>query len=379
MIFSVRRKDFLAQVKKVSAAATYNNPQKILSGICIEADERLGVIRLCATNLEVAIRIIIPASIESGGDIVIDSRLFGAILEKLDGDEVHFELNKNYLSISSGQARFDIPALPDEFPKLDLPVPGNTVSVTGLKSLALRSIFAAGDRETRPHLQAVSLTLDSTGLHAAATNGHCISHTSGDKDCTGKVSLLVPALSMKLLASISEDSDVFDMGITGEGGKSLVFDDGTLLFTTRLLSGSVLDADKYFSKIEVIAEAKTNSTDLKQGLDNIRALSANTGRVGITFTKKGLELSCLDENVSGSTLVAASMTGVSGKCNYFMLAELLACVRVLSGDISLGISEQGYLMLKNGNTRYFQLPVKKPISKPVEEKPKKKPSRKKAA
>ena len=56
----------------------------------------------------------------------------------------------------------------------------------------------------------------------------------GDKQCKGQIELLLPARSLKVLASLSNDSDVYEMGVTG---KSLVFWSGTLLFSARLVEG----------------------------------------------------------------------------------------------------------------------------------------------
>ena len=46
--------------------------------------------------------------------------------------------------------------------------------------------------------------------------------------------MLLPARSLKVLASLSLDSDVYEMGLTGN---SVVFWNGSMLFSARLMKG----------------------------------------------------------------------------------------------------------------------------------------------
>lgn len=65
----------------------------------------------------------------------------------------------------------------------------------------------------------------------------------GDKQCKGQIELLLPARSLKVLASLSNDSDVYEMGVTG---KSLVFWSGTLLFSALAGGREIPEYQRYF-------------------------------------------------------------------------------------------------------------------------------------
>ena len=379
MIFNVKRKDLLAQTKKAMAAATYAGVLQILGGIHIEADERSGLLRLFSTNLEVSIRVNMPAAIEKSGEIVVDSRLFKNILEKLSGEDVYIESKSGYLRITSETSFFEIPALPGEYPAIEIPVPGATVSVTGLRSLTKQTAFAASADDTRAALKCVNLVLSQDGISATATNGFCVSLVEGDRDCVGKISLLIPASSLKLLAAISADSDVFDMGITGDGGKSVVFDDGMLLFSARLIVGDFPEITTLFDGFTPALEAHIDVTTLKNGLENIRVLSTQGKRVGIQFMEDGLQLSCRDEESSGSMFVKSYVKKPDPKSWPFMLSSLSSCLSVLSGDITLGISSQGTLMLTNGKMKYMQIGLMEKIASTTERSSKRAHTQKSAA
>lgn len=75
------------------------------------------------------------------------------------------------------------------------------------------------------------------GLKATSSNGFCIAEAAGDKNCVAasETCILVPARSLSILAAISLDSDVYQMGLTREG---LAFWNGTTMFCTHLIDGA---------------------------------------------------------------------------------------------------------------------------------------------
>jgi DNA polymerase-3 subunit beta len=355
LIVHVKRGDLLPQARKTAAAAVSGGTLEILRGMRIDADSRAGIIRLTAANLEVSIQTVAYASVDQPGGLVMDAKLFLSILEKLPEDEIYLELKKDVLRIQSGKAVYEVAAMPGKFPVPELPLPGNTVSVTGLKSLVRKTVFAAAkEDEPRAALKCVRLSLTADGLLAAAANGFCLAETDGDRDCRGKISLLIPAEALRLLAAVCTDSDVFDLGITGDGGKAVVFYDGILLFTARLIDGAFIDAERVFDSFKPVSEAAVSVSALKESLHAIRACS-ETDRCGVAFEASGVRLTSGDDGASGSAIVEGVVIGAGGKTRFFNAAHLSDYIRALSGDVTLRLSAEGNLTASCGGTRYFQI------------------------
>ena len=89
MIVNVKRRELLAQLKKVAKAVPAEHAPAEVKGIFFEADERAGVVKMTSTNFEVAIRSTLPAPVEKGGGVIIDSKLFHGMLDLFPVEDVY--------------------------------------------------------------------------------------------------------------------------------------------------------------------------------------------------------------------------------------------------------------------------------------------------
>ena len=230
MLVHVKRDELLAIAAQTAKAAPKTATSEAVLGIHVEADSRRSMLTLTATNYEIVIRASMGASVEQSGSVVISAALFPAAIASLPEQDVDLETeHPGQLTIRSGHARFRLSALSgDKYPMPELPFPDDTLPVSGLRSLARNTLFAvAEDGVPSPPMKCVRLHVGPDGLKASASNGFCIMEADGDKQCKGQIELLLPARSLKVLASLSNDSDVYEMGVTG---KSLVFWSGTCSF-----------------------------------------------------------------------------------------------------------------------------------------------------
>ena len=223
MLAHIKRDDLLRLSKQVAQAVPKNATIKELLGIHLEADEANSILTLTATNLEISIRASMSAVVEQSGSTVIDARLLTDIVSKLSKDStLDMELEDNgQLSIRSGCTSYRLSVLSGEkYPLPELPFPDDTVPVTKLCSLIRRTAFAVAEGENAPLMRCIKISLGPDGLRGISTNGFCIMEAKGDENCKGKSELLIPAHSLEVLAAISRDTDVYEMGLAG---KSIVF------------------------------------------------------------------------------------------------------------------------------------------------------------
>ena len=202
-----------------------------LKGIHMEADARLAMLTMTATNQEVSIRASMPAAVEESGSAVIPADLLPDILKRLPGDQVSFStVGPGIIHIGSGYAEYRLNILDAaKYPLPEVPFLEDTIPVSGICSLARQTLFAAAAGDQQNILKTVRLKVGPYGLKATSSNGFCIAEAAGDKNCVAasETCILVPARSLSILAAISLDSDVYQMGLTREG---LAFWNGTTMF-----------------------------------------------------------------------------------------------------------------------------------------------------
>ena len=351
MIINANRKELLAQARRAAKVIQSRTSLTILGCILLEADEHAGTLRLTATDMETAIRVTLPVSVERGGAAAVEAKLLAGILEKLAGEEVYMDLRQECLFIRSESAEFSVVIYPAaDFPKLDIPIPGDTVTVTGLKSLITGCVFAAMDEKqiTRPSMGCVCLTLSNDGLTAAATNGNVLVVVEGDRESVGNCTLLVPASALKTLAALARDTDVFELGITGPGqnGKRAVFYDGTLLFSARLMEGDFLDTDSVLSSFKPAAHAIVNADKLRETLGHVASVVAKQSLIELSLTTQGLVLRCEGSHSDASAVVETHVADPIDKKLYLTPRYLANCVKPLRGEVTLAFSAFGHLMLQ---------------------------------
>lgn len=210
-----------------------------LKGIHMEADARLAMLTMTATNQEVSIRASMPAAVEESGSAVIPADLLPDILKRLPGDQISFStVGPGIIHIGSGYAEYRLNILDAaKYPLPEVPFLEDTIPVSGICSLARQTLFAAAAGDQQNILKTVRLKVGPYGLKATSSNGFCIAEAAGDKNCVAasETCILVPARSLSILAAISLDSDVYQMGLTREG---LAFWNGTTMFCTHLIDGS---------------------------------------------------------------------------------------------------------------------------------------------
>lgn len=145
MIVHAGRQELYSIAVHAAKAAARNTTIEELKGIHIEADAARGLVTLTATNIEVAVRATLPATVQEGGSAVVPAQLFTGILNKLPGSEVNIASSGvNRMDFSAGTAAYRIAVLSaDKYPMPELPFPEDSVAVQGLRSLYRRTAFAA--------------------------------------------------------------------------------------------------------------------------------------------------------------------------------------------------------------------------------------------
>lgn len=360
MLAHVKRREMLTAVLQAAKAAPRASSVEAVKGIHIEADSRHSMLTMTATNYEIAIRASIPASVERSGSAVVSARLFPEIMSKLPEEDVDLELlGSNRLSVLSGCSHFKLDVLPGErYPMPEFPFPDDTLPVQGICSLASQTVFAASEGDsTAPLMRCVRLTIGPDGLKAAASNGFCIMEAEGDRNCKGEIQLLLPASSLKTLASISSDSDVYEMGLAG---KNLVFWNGTLLFSARLVEGNYPDTGSILNRFESKYSVHVDAGELRHAIEAVAVVAEKNARVELAFGEHEIILSADTAYGRSSAPVKCLVLNGPAAPFYYNYKKLLEYLSLEKGKITLEFDSSGILVIRPGSTRYLQSPMRAP-------------------
>ncbi len=237
MNLTVTRQNLQTALAAVAASIPSKTTLPVLSNVLLEADgEHLSI---SGTDLDVSIRIRVPAEIASGGAITAPGRMLQEIARELPDEPVGLAIKGRTLEINCGYSHFTLHALAsEEFP--NFPDVGFddawTVAATSLRTLIQRSAFAVSTEDSRPILKGVYWELGEDRMTMVSTNGHRLARMSTDPSSAGgqTTSVIVPPAALIQVEKIFDGDDEIAVA---RAGNYLGFRSPTREIYTRLIDG----------------------------------------------------------------------------------------------------------------------------------------------
>ena len=250
MNFNIKKDEFLKGLSRVQSVADRRNTMPILASVLIEAGD--GGISVTATDLEIGMRGVYQAEVGAPGGVTVSARKLYEIVRELPEQDVSVEsAENNWAVIKSGSAVFRFTGLPkEEFPTLPEMEGAEFIPVDPgvMRGLIRKTIFAAGDNDTRYVLNGVYMTMEAgkggLGLQMVGTDGHRLAiHkavlagvSEAPKDMEGTGSAIIPKKSaFELKKLLDEDAPGLMMALSKN---HIVFKIDSLYMVTRLIEGS---------------------------------------------------------------------------------------------------------------------------------------------
>jgi DNA polymerase-3 subunit beta len=236
---STSSQELLAKLQLVSRVASTRSAVQALSGVQIAAED--GV-ELRATDMEVALRVPLEATIERAGTVVLPARLLVDVVRQLPSGDVSLELRpaEQDVEVVAGPARFHIRVLrTEDFPPL--PEPGGDQIVTmpapAFTETIARVARSASRDETRPILTGILVSAAGEELRMVATDSYRLSvkETRLEAALDEGFEANVPARALEELGRLVRD-DIDDIRI-GVRANQVVFEVDGLALSSRLIDG----------------------------------------------------------------------------------------------------------------------------------------------
>jgi DNA polymerase III subunit beta len=295
-------RDTLAEAIGIAqrAIAVRSGALPVLSGVQVttHADE----IELVGSDLDLTIRVRVPAQIDEPGQAVVPAKLFDGLTTRLKPGAVNFEVEGDDARISAGAARAGVRLLPaDEFPQVTEPEGSKVTLEAAPFAEALRQVIPAASRDdARPILTGVLLTATADGLRLVATD----SYRLAVRDLAG-VGILTEGQRVLVAArSLQEVQRVFSSGQIEVtlGEREVRFASESRSITARLIEGEFPNYEQlipsgYPNRLTVPRSALEEAVRLMQIVGEGREGTP----VRLSMSAEGLELSATAQERADAT------------------------------------------------------------------------------
>lgn len=365
MKFEINRLDMLEAAKNAARVAPTGAPVDVLNGILIEGNDDTAEVFLTATNFETSIQQKLKASVEESGSMLMNPRTLVRMLSALAGEFVTFSAYApNVLTVSGGKCVYEINCMSAErYPKPVMPFPEETVKLSGICSLAKRTVFAVAKEIHKPVLQCVDVKFKHNAVHAAACDGYRIMLAKSDAESSDTQEFLLPGRALQTLASVSSDNDVFEVGDTSS---EIVFMRENMMFAMRKILGNYIDVNNIVKSIASVYTAATNANLMKEALDLITAGGGNDP-VNLVWSDGQIHLCRYNEYSDAKTAVPANIIKDTPEGGFYYNADnLRKLFQVVDGRIRIELDAKGMMMVKIGNEVCVQVPQRAPVKKDKE-------------
>ncbi len=324
----------------------------ITQNVLLSTDQ--SMLKLSATNLEIAMTTWIGASIEGEGTVTVPARLLTEFVNSLPTGRIDMELQPgtSVLQLKCGNSQANIHgADANDFPPIPTVEDGMSANVdpAALRLAISRVAFAAATEESRPVLTGVELKLSGDKFTMAAADGFRLAVLHGEllKAVEGEIKVIVPARTLNEISRLLADQEEpVEIVMTPAKGQVLFRLNGsqTVETVSQLLQGAFPNYDQLipqnyetratFDSPTLLRAARTASIFARDG-SNIIRLQMVPGENG--DSKGKLIITARSEEVGDNQdeVEAEAMEGVEGKIafNSRYLLDVLAVLE--RGKINL--------------------------------------------
>lgn len=288
MKLSITKPELTRGLARIQAIVEKRNSMPILANVLLEASKpegEDGTLELAATDLEVGIRGLHPATVSEPGALTISAKKLFEITKELPDELIHLESTSNsYLTIRCARAEFTLAGTAaEEYPTLPAFTPERMVPIQTvvLKQMIERTMYAASMDETRYNLNGVYLEVleDSGKLRMVATDGHrlaCVDRLIGPEVSALASGVIIPRKGLAELKRLVDEEDDDEIELAFEGNSGLARR-GNVTLVMRLIEGEFPNYSQVIPK-NLERKLVLSSAPLLHALRRVSLLSSERSR-----------------------------------------------------------------------------------------------------
>ena len=260
MKFSCEKVLLQSAIAVTSRAVAQKSSIPALEGLLLHVDSGLTV---SGYNMQTGIRTKVSADVVSGGDIVLNARLFGDIIRRMPDDVVTVSVDdRQTVHLSCGDANFDIlglsaadyPDLPEVEDEYAMSIQQKT-----LRAMIEEVAFAVSTNESRPVHTGALFEISDAGLTMVAVDGFrlAVRREKLENMEGGAFSFVAPGSALSEVKGICADTE--DLATVTLGRRHILFEVGDTELICRRLEGEFLDYKNAIPRknpIQIVVETK---------------------------------------------------------------------------------------------------------------------------
>ncbi len=271
MKLTVTRQELLDKLSNIQSIVEKRNTMPILSHFLLDAGT--GGSTITATDIETALREPIEMDVKEAGRLCVPARKLFEIVREVDGDVTVESQDGEWIRVSAGKSSFRLACLqPDEFPswpEMEEPLELK-LEPAALQAMIEKTIYAAGESDTRYTLNGILFHLTGGKLIVVGTDGHRMAVIESEAEAGGKdTKVIVPRKTVSEVRKFLEGEGPVVMTI---GKNNILFSIGDVQFLARLIEGT------YPDYMQVIPSGndkklKANRADFVKALRRVSVMS----------------------------------------------------------------------------------------------------------
>ena len=244
----ITRQNLHSGLAAVSASIPTKTTLPVLSNILFEAEK--DGIWMSGTDLDVTVRVWVPAEVKKHGSITAPGKKLQEITKELPDQPVELSTRGEQIELKCGKSHFKLNGLPsDDFPTLpevDFEE-GWSVEVRDLQGLIKNTAFAVSSEESRPILNGVLWELRDGNMQMVATNGHRLARKSvpAGSSAAASADFIVPPVALQQVQRLFESKDNLEVA---KSGNHLGFRASGTEVYTRLIEGTYPNYEQVIPK-----------------------------------------------------------------------------------------------------------------------------------
>jgi DNA polymerase-3 subunit beta len=348
MEVTLKRDDLVRGLHLVQGVVERRTPQPILANVLLEPAE--GGIALTATDMEVGLRVTVPAQMKKKAAVTMNARKVYEIARELAADEVTLKVGTaGWVDVVAGRSRFKVVSLdPKDYPQLPFGANAGTgtpirIAAGTLREMVDKTLFAVSQDETRFNLSGVFVESAEGGvLRMVATDGHRLAMVDRSvADAKLPRGVIMPRKGLVEVRKLLDETGEAEITLV-VAEKDVRVHTPQLSFFMRLVEGEFPDYRQVIPS-STRAKAQVNRDDFLAAVRRISLLASERSHgVKLHFEKGSLELSASNPDLGeASEDIEASYGGepMSIGFNGRYLLDVLA-VHAQGDVIELGLTEE---------------------------------------
>ncbi len=302
MIVSLLSENLQKKLLFVSHAISNRSQLPVLLNFLIEAKD--GSLNISATDLEIGIKVEIPASVKEEGSTTIPAKTFTELMSVVPPGKISLTKKEGGLELLGEKIKTIFQTTPpDDFPKLYEQKGKEILKIKkeGIDKELQRIVFASSQDSGRPALSGVLIKEEKEGFLLVATDGYRLSLKKllqkNNQKAGENISIIVPSRVVRELIFMAKEEGEVVAFVSKESNQIIFSQNGTTLIgrlieaefpayekiiPTDFSTKTVFDKEQMQKAVKacyVFAKETANIVKLSIGKEKI-LVSSNTPSVG---------------------------------------------------------------------------------------------------